>query len=96
MTENARNYNVGSALLSPEAARWLAIVSVILAGFIAALHVGKAVNYLGQALGPVIVGTVVAGAGWSAAAIPVVVVAALGAVLGSLFKINEKGLNHAD
>lgn len=52
-------------------------------------------NYLGQALGPVIVGTVVAGAGWSAAAIPVVIVAMLGVVLGLFFKTNEREINHA-
>ncbi|MGH8783057.1 CynX/NimT family MFS transporter [Paraburkholderia sp.] len=46
-------------------------------------------NYLGQVLGPVVVSMVVASMGWSAAALPVLVAAVLGAVLGGFVKLER-------
>lgn len=46
-------------------------------------------NYFGQVLGPIVVSVVVASMGWSAAALPVLVAAVLGAVLGGFVKLER-------
>ena len=51
-------------------------------------------NYLGQVLGPLVVGTIVVAAGWAAAAIPVAIAAALGIALGVLFELQQARRAH--
>lgn len=51
-------------------------------------------NYLGQALGPLVIGTIVAATGWVGAAIPVAIAAALGIVLGLLFRFDPTSQEH--
>lgn len=52
-------------------------------------------NYLGQVLGPLVVGAIVGSAGWAAAAVPVGLAAAFGIALGLLYGFAAQRERHA-